>query len=97
MILAKGDLPAAVERIRTAIDRRGAGYAPLSGAGLESLLEVLEGRLPGQTSLSAGKAYADGSAPPESRTAAPEPLKRPSASWPYRQRRADHVDRRTSI
>ncbi len=51
MILAKGDLPAAAERIRAAIDRRGAGYAPLTGAGLESLLEVLEGQLPGQTSL----------------------------------------------
>lgn len=47
MILAKGDLPAAAERIRAAIDRRGAGYAPLTDAGLESLLEVLEGQLPG--------------------------------------------------
>ena len=51
MILADSDLPAAAERIRAAIDRRGAGYAPLTGAGLESLLEVLEGQLPGQTSL----------------------------------------------
>jgi Nuclease-related domain/PhoH-like protein len=51
MILASSDLPAAAERIRTAIDRHGAGYAPLTGAGLESLLEVLEGQLPGQMSL----------------------------------------------
>ena len=51
MIVAQGDLPAAAERIRTAIDRHGGGYAPLTGAGLESLLEVLEGQLPGQMSL----------------------------------------------
>lgn len=51
MILASSDLPAAAERIRTAIDRHGGGYAPLTGAGLESLLEVLEGQLPGQISL----------------------------------------------
>ena len=51
MILAGSDLPAAAERIRAVIGRRGAGHAPLSGAGLESLLEVLEGRLPGQRSL----------------------------------------------
>jgi hypothetical protein len=31
MILANGDLPAAAKRIRTAIDRRGHGYAPLTG------------------------------------------------------------------
>jgi Nuclease-related domain/PhoH-like protein len=51
MILASSDLPAAAERIRTAIDRQGGGYAPLTSAGLESLLEVLEGQLPGQMSL----------------------------------------------
>ena len=51
MIVAQNDLPDAAERIRTAIDRHGAGYAPLTGAGLESLLEVLEGQLPRQTSL----------------------------------------------
>jgi hypothetical protein len=51
MILARSDLPAAAEQIRTAIDRHGAGHAPLTAAGLESLLEVLEGQLPGQTSL----------------------------------------------
>jgi hypothetical protein len=51
MVLAKNDLAAAANRIRTAIERHGAGYAPLTSAGLESLLEVLEGQLPGQTSL----------------------------------------------
>ena len=51
MILASSDLPAAAERIRAAIDQRGGGYAPLTGAGLESLLEVLEGQLPAQMSL----------------------------------------------
>jgi hypothetical protein len=51
MILARTDLATAADRIRTAIDGHGAGYAPLTSAGLESLLEVLEGQLPGQTSL----------------------------------------------
>ncbi len=51
MILARNDLATAADRIRTAIDRHGAGHAPLTGARLESLLEVLEGQLPGQTSL----------------------------------------------
>jgi phosphoglycolate phosphatase-like HAD superfamily hydrolase len=51
MVLAKNDLAAAADRIRTAIERHGAGHAPLTSAGLESLLEVLEGQLPGQTSL----------------------------------------------
>jgi Nuclease-related domain/UvrD-like helicase C-terminal domain len=51
MILARNDLAAAADRIRAVIDRHGAGHAPLTGEGLESLLEVLEGQLPGQTSL----------------------------------------------
>jgi phosphoglycolate phosphatase-like HAD superfamily hydrolase len=51
MVLARGDLPAAADRIRAAIDRHGAGHAPLTDGGLESLLEVLEGQLPGQMSL----------------------------------------------
>ena len=51
MVLARNDLATAADRIRAAIDRHGAGHAPLTGAGLESLLEVLEGQLPGQTSL----------------------------------------------
>jgi Nuclease-related domain len=51
MILASSDLPAAAERIRAAVDRHGRGHAPLTSAGLESLLEVLEGQLPGQISL----------------------------------------------
>lgn len=51
MILARGDLTTAAGRVRTAIGRHGAGHAPLTGAGLESLLEVLEGQLPGQVSL----------------------------------------------
>jgi ATP:corrinoid adenosyltransferase len=51
MVLAKNDLATAADSIREVIDRHGAGHAPLTGAGLESLLEVLEGQLPGQTSL----------------------------------------------
>jgi Nuclease-related domain/AAA domain/UvrD-like helicase C-terminal domain len=51
MILAKGDLATAADRIRTTIGQHGAGHLPLSDAGLESLLEVLEGQLPGQISL----------------------------------------------
>ena len=51
MVLAKGDLATAAERIRAAIDWHGAGHTLLTGMGLESLLEVLEGQLPGQTSL----------------------------------------------
>ncbi len=51
MVLASGDLGAAGDRIRAAIDRHGAGHAPLTRAGLESLLDVVEGQLPGQASL----------------------------------------------
>jgi hypothetical protein len=51
MVIAKNDLAAAADRIRAAIGRHGTGHAPLTGAGLESLLEVLEGQLPAQTSL----------------------------------------------
>jgi hypothetical protein len=51
MVIATNDLAAAADRVRAVIDRYGRGYAPLTGAGLESLLEVLEGQLPGQTSL----------------------------------------------
>ena len=51
MVLARKDLATSADRIRVVIGRHGAGHAPLTGAGLESLLEVLEGRLPGQTSL----------------------------------------------
>ena len=51
IVLARNDLATAADRIRAAIDRHGAGHAPLTGAGLESLLGVLEGQLPGQTSL----------------------------------------------
>ncbi len=51
MIVARDDLASAASRVRRAIDRLGAGYAPLTEGGLESMLEVLEGRLPGQTSL----------------------------------------------
>jgi hypothetical protein len=51
IILARTDLATAADRIRAVIDGHGSGYAPLTSAGLESLLEVLEGQLPGQTSL----------------------------------------------
>jgi phosphoglycolate phosphatase-like HAD superfamily hydrolase len=51
MILARNNLATSADRIHTAIDRHGAGHAPLTGDGLESLLEVLEGELPEQTSL----------------------------------------------
>ena len=51
MVLARNDLATAADVIRAAIDQRGTGYAPLTGGGLESLLEVLEGQLPGQLSL----------------------------------------------
>jgi hypothetical protein len=51
MVLARNDLAAAIGRIRTVIEKHGRGHAPLTSAGLESLLEVLEGQLPGQTSL----------------------------------------------
>jgi hypothetical protein len=51
MVIAKNDLATAADRIRTAIDQHGRGYAPLTIAELESLLDVLEGQLPGQTSL----------------------------------------------
>lgn len=51
MVLARNDLEDAANLIRGVIDRHGRGRAPLTGAGLESLLEVLEGQLPGQTSL----------------------------------------------
>jgi hypothetical protein len=51
MVLASKDMATAADRIRAAIDRRGSGYAPLTAGGLESLLEVLEGQLPGQSSL----------------------------------------------
>ena len=50
-IVDRADLAAAAARVRAVIDRHGSGYAPLTGAGLESLVEVLEGQLPGQTSL----------------------------------------------
>lgn len=51
MVLARNDLTAAAERTRAVIEKHGRGHAPLTNAGLESLLEVLEGQLPGQTSL----------------------------------------------
>jgi ATP:corrinoid adenosyltransferase len=51
MVLARNDLATAADRIRAAIDRHGTGHAPLTTGGLESLLEVLEGQLPGQASL----------------------------------------------
>jgi hypothetical protein len=51
VILARKDLAAAAGQIRAVIDRHGAGYAPLTGAGLESLINVLDGQLPEQTSL----------------------------------------------
>jgi hypothetical protein len=51
MVLARNDLATAANRIRAAIGRHGAGHAPLTSLGLESLLEVLEGQLPGQASL----------------------------------------------
>src|SRR6266851_1012538 len=51
LVLASNDMAAAADRIRDAIGRRGAGYAPLTGTGLQSLLDVLEGELPGQMSL----------------------------------------------
>ena len=63
MVLARGDLPAAADRIRTAIGRHGTGHAPLTDDGLESLLDVLEGQLPAQSSLLAwveeNEAYVD--------------------------------------
>jgi hypothetical protein len=51
MILAKNDLAGASDWVRAAIERHGSGHALLTGEGLESLLDVLEGQLPGQTSL----------------------------------------------
>jgi hypothetical protein len=51
MILARDDLATAASKVRAAIARHGAGQAPLSTGGLDSLLEVLEGQLPAQTSL----------------------------------------------
>jgi hypothetical protein len=51
MILAKNDMAAAADQIREAVSRYGSGYAPLTYSGLQSLLEVLEGQLPGQASL----------------------------------------------
>jgi hypothetical protein len=51
MVLARNDLAAAAARMRAVIEKHGRGHAPLTSAGLESLLEVLEGQLPGQTSL----------------------------------------------
>lgn len=51
LVLSRKDMATAADRIRTAIDRRGGGYAPLTAGGLESLIEVLEGQLPGQASL----------------------------------------------
>jgi hypothetical protein len=51
MVLARNDLAAAADRTRAVIEKHGRGRAPLTSAGLESLLEVLEGQLPGQTSL----------------------------------------------
>ena len=51
MVIARNDLATAVGRICAVIDRYGRGHAPLTDAGLESLLDVLEGQLPAQTSL----------------------------------------------
>src|SRR5260221_1303830 len=47
MIMARNDMAAAADRIRGAIGRRGAGYAPVTVTGLQSLLDVLEVELPG--------------------------------------------------
>jgi hypothetical protein len=51
MVLARNDLAVAAARMRAVIEKHGRGHAPLTSAGLESLLVVLEGQLPGQTSL----------------------------------------------
>jgi hypothetical protein len=51
MILGRNDMASAASRVRTAIREHGAGRAPLTNAGLNSLLDVLEGQLPGQMSL----------------------------------------------
>ncbi len=51
MILAQSDLADAAERVREAIEQHGTGYTPLTSEGLESLLKVLEGELPAQTTL----------------------------------------------
>ena len=51
MILARNDMASAASLLRDAITNRGSGYAPLSPQGLESLLDVIEGQLPGQMSL----------------------------------------------
>jgi hypothetical protein len=51
MILARNDMASAASRVCAAIEEHGAGYAPLTNAGLQSLLDVLEGQLPGQMSL----------------------------------------------
>ena len=51
LVLASNDMAAAADRVRAAIGTHGAGYAPLSEAGLESLLDAVEGELPGQMSL----------------------------------------------
>ena len=47
-IVDRADLAAAAARVRAVIDRHGSGYAPLTGAGLESLVEVLEASCPGR-------------------------------------------------
>jgi hypothetical protein len=51
MMLGRVDLAVAAGRVRAAIEQHGSGRRPLTGEGLESLLEVLEGQMPGQVSL----------------------------------------------
>ncbi|MFI5066928.1 MAG: hypothetical protein ACHP9Z_23535, partial [Streptosporangiales bacterium] len=51
MVLAKADLAAAADRVRTAIEEHGTGHRPLTAEDLGSLLDMLEGQMPGQMSL----------------------------------------------
>jgi hypothetical protein len=48
MVLARTDLATAANRTRAGIDQHGTGHAQLTNRGLESLITVLEGQLPGQ-------------------------------------------------
>jgi hypothetical protein len=65
MVLAMNDLATAGNWIRAAIDWHDTGHAPLASRGLESLLEVLEGQLPGQASLLSSWCKASGHRSPE--------------------------------
>jgi hypothetical protein len=51
MVIDKHDLGSAAVRVRTAIERHGAGHQPLSAADCEAALELLAGSFSGQASL----------------------------------------------